>query len=208
MCVCGGGGIPRLSDVWSACTAAINQLRTISIPVYHPLIARSLLQPLRSITCHLHSHSSLCLPITIQSLPPRLPLNPLTCPQFPKNVMIWDILSKEWGFSLPPHCPYDCAINRLPGASLPTSQLHNLSRPEWESMEKYINDSFAARIIWPSSSPVGTGFFFVMKKDSCLHPCIDYQGLNITTVKNKYPLPWSTSHSSLFMEPQYSPNWT
>ncbi|KAK7884344.1 hypothetical protein WMY93_027467 [Mugilogobius chulae] len=32
----------------------------------------------------------------------------------------------------------------LPGAPLPSSRLYNLSRPEYEAMEKYINDSLAA----------------------------------------------------------------
>ncbi|KAK9528244.1 hypothetical protein VZT92_014727 [Zoarces viviparus] len=56
-------------------------------------------------------------------------------------------------------------------------------------METYITDSLAAGIIRPSSSPVGAGFFFVAKKDKSLHPCIDYQGLNQITTRNKYPLP-------------------
>ncbi len=41
-------------------------------------------------------------------------------------------------------------------------------------MEKYIQDSLAAGIIRPSSSPVGAGFFFVNKKDGTLKPCIDF----------------------------------
>lgn len=74
-------------------------------------------------------------------------------------------------------------------ASLPTSCLHNLSRPERESLETYICDSLAAGLIRRSSSPVGAGFFFVEKKDKTLRPGIDYRGLNNITVKNKYPLP-------------------
>ncbi len=60
-------------------------------------------------------------------------------------------------------------------------------------MEKYISDSLAAKIIRPSSSPVGAGFFFVKKKDGSLRPCIDYRGLNNITVKNTYPLPLMSS---------------
>ncbi|KAI3355553.1 hypothetical protein L3Q82_018388 [Scortum barcoo] len=51
------------------------------------------------------------------------------------------------------------------------SRLYNLTRPEQEAMEGYINDSMAAGIIRPSTSPVGAGFFFVKKKDSSLRPC-------------------------------------
>lgn len=100
-----------------------------------------------------------------------------------------EVFSKQRAQSLPPHRPYDCAIDLLPGAPLPTSRLYKLSRPEREAMEIYIKDSLAAGLIRPSSSPVGAGFFFVDKRDKTLRPCIDYRGLNEITVKNKYPLP-------------------
>ncbi|KAK7925711.1 hypothetical protein WMY93_008021 [Mugilogobius chulae] len=103
------------------------------------------------------------------------------------------VFSKHHALSLPPHRPYDCPIDLLPGAPLPCSRLYNLSRPENEAMEKYIQESLAAGIIRPSSSPVGAGFFFVDKKDKSLRPCIDYRGLNKITVKNKYPLPLISS---------------
>ena len=99
------------------------------------------------------------------------------------------VFSKTSATSLPPHRPYDCAIDLLPGAPLPTKRLFNLSKPEREAMEKYITESVAAGLIRPSSSPVGAGFFFVEKKDKTLRPCIDYTGLNDITVKNRYPLP-------------------
>jgi len=60
-------------------------------------------------------------------------------------------------------------------------------------MEKYINDSLAAGIIRPSSSPAGAGFFFVDKKDKTLRSCIDFRGLNAITIKNRYPLPLISS---------------
>ena len=99
------------------------------------------------------------------------------------------VFSKQHALSLPPHRPYDCAIDLLPGSPLPSSRLFNLSLPEREAMEGYIRDSLAAGIIRPSSSPVGAGFFFVSKKDKSLRPCIDYRGLNDITIKNKYSLP-------------------
>jgi len=104
-----------------------------------------------------------------------------------------EVFSKERALSLPPHRPYDCAIELLPGTTFPSSRLYNLSRPERETMETYINDSLAAGIIRPSSSPLGAGFFFVSKKDKSLRPCIDFRGLNNITVKNKYPLPLISS---------------
>ncbi|KAG1927325.1 retrotransposable element [Pimephales promelas] len=76
-----------------------------------------------------------------------------------------EVFSKSRAASLPPHRPYDCAIDLLP----------------------------AAKFIRPSSSPAGAGFFFVGKKDGSLRPCIDYRGLNNITVKNTYPLPLMSS---------------
>lgn len=99
------------------------------------------------------------------------------------------VFSKSRACSLPPHRPYDCAIELLKDATLPTSRLYNLSQPEQAAMETYIRESLDAGIIRPSSSPVGAGFFFVEKKDKTLRPCIDFRGLNAITVKNSYPLP-------------------
>ena len=103
------------------------------------------------------------------------------------------VFSKESALSLPPHRPYDCAIDLLPGAPLPKSRLYNLSGPEKISMQDYISESLASGIIRPSSSPVAAGFFFVGKKDGGLRPCIDYRQLNDITVKNRYPLPLMSS---------------
>lgn len=99
------------------------------------------------------------------------------------------VFSKSRATSLPPHRPYDCSIDLLPGTSPPRGGLYSLSPPERLAMERYIEDSLAAGIIRPSSSPAGAGFFFVSKKDGSPRPCIDYRGLNDITVKNKYPLP-------------------
>lgn len=105
------------------------------------------------------------------------------------SIMPPRVFSTERALSLPPHRPYDCAIDLVPGAPLPVGQLYNMSRPEQEAMEDYINSSRASGPIWPSSSPLGAGFFFVKKKDGSLRPCFDYRGLKDISVKNKYLLP-------------------
>ena len=61
-------------------------------------------------------------------------------------------------------------------------------------MEGCIRDWLAAGLIRPSS-PVGTGFFFVAKKDKTLFPWINSRGLNDITIKNKYSLPRIVSAS-------------
>ncbi|XP_061611195.1 complement C1q tumor necrosis factor-related protein 1 isoform X1 [Phyllopteryx taeniolatus] len=97
---------------------------------------------------------------------------------------IKDVFSKSKAKSLPPHRPYDCAIDLLPGTTPPRGRLFSLSGPEHKAMKEYVEESLAAGIIRPSSSPAGAGFFFVDKKDKTLRPCIDYRGLNEITVKN------------------------
>jgi hypothetical protein len=47
--------------------------------------------------------------------------------------------------------------------------------------------------IHPNSSPWGCSALFVKKKDESLLLCINYEPLNMMTIKNKYPLPASTS---------------
>ena len=99
---------------------------------------------------------------------------------------------------MPPHRPYNCAIDLLPGTSHPKGCLYSLSEPMRKYMETYINDSLAVGIIRPSSSPAGACFFFVEKKDKTLRPCIDYRGLNDITIKNRYPLPSNCSRGQPF----------
>lgn len=48
------------------------------------------------------------------------------------------VFSKDLALSLPPHRPYDCGTDLLPGAPLPTSRLYSISKPERESLERYI----------------------------------------------------------------------
>lgn len=55
-------------------------------------------------------------------------------------------------------------------------------------MEKYIKECLTSGIIHPSTSPLGTGFFFVENNDKTLRLCTDYRGLNQIMFKNKYPI--------------------
>ena len=85
------------------------------------------------------------------------------------------------------------AIKLKSGTTPPRGRLFSLSRPETETMEKYLSEFLTAGIIRLSSSPAGAGFFFVSKKDGSLRPCIDYRGINDIMVMNRYPLPLMTS---------------
>lgn len=104
-----------------------------------------------------------------------------------------EVMNKTKAMSLPPHRPFDCAIDLLPGAPIPKWRLSSISGPKRAAMTEYITSSLKAGIIRPSSSPAGAGFFFVGKKDGSLRPCIDYSPLNGITIKNCYPLPLISS---------------
>lgn len=121
--------------------------------------------------CHVHCLQS-AVPKSRTSQPAPSPPDLSAVP--PEYHSLAPVFSKDPAQNLPPHHPYDCAINLLPGAPLPTNHLYNLSRPEKEAMEAHIKDSLASGFIRPSSSPVGAGFIFVKKKDSLLRPCIDF----------------------------------
>ncbi|XP_013763718.1 RNA-directed DNA polymerase homolog [Pundamilia nyererei] len=128
-----------------------------------------------------------------------------TCQPCQLNHDLGRVFSKDGAQSLPPHHSYNCGIDLLPAAPLPNSRLYSISKPERESMERYITDSLAAGIIRPSTSPLGAGFFFVEKKDASLRPCIDYRGLNKITIKNKYPLPLLASAFELLQGATHFP---
>ncbi|KAL0170543.1 hypothetical protein M9458_035139, partial [Cirrhinus mrigala] len=92
-----------------------------------------------------------------------------------------EVFSKTKATQLPPHRPWDCAIELLPNAMPPKSKVYPLSRMEDQAMEDYIEEALESGFI--------RVFFFVSKKDGGLRPCIDYRGLNNVTVKFRYPLP-------------------
>jgi len=112
---------------------------------------------------------------------------PVTIPSFYQELQ--EVFSKTRATQLPPHRPWDCAIDLLPNAIPPKSKVYPLSRPESQAMEEYIEEALNSGFIRPSTSPAAAGFFFVEKKDGGLRPCIDYRGLNNITVKFRYPLP-------------------
>jgi hypothetical protein len=92
--------------------------------------------------------------------------------------------------TFPPHRPYDCAMELLPGATPPPGHLYSLSTPEAAVMDNYILELLDAGFIRPSTSSACAGFFFVGKKDGGLHPCINDRRLNqIYTPESLPPTP-------------------
>ncbi|KAI2665792.1 Transposon Tf2-9 polyprotein [Labeo rohita] len=88
-----------------------------------------------------------------------------------------DVFCPKRASQLPPHRPWDCAIDLVPNASLPKGKIYPLSLPESKAMEEYIREALTS------------SFFFISNKDGGLRPCIDYRVLNHQTIKFRYPLP-------------------
>ena len=120
-----------------------------------------------------------------------------------------EVFSKCRALALPPHRPYDCAIDLLPGAPLPSSRLYNSSRPEREAMEKYIKDSLLAGLMRPSSSPVGAvQVSFLLLKRTSLFAHVLISGDSIALqLRTSMPCPSSVPHSSRCRALQSSLNW-
>ena len=117
----------------------------------------------------------------------------MICPPFRKSITTWEWCSvKPMPCPCPPIAHMTVQLNFFPG-HLSLVAVCSIFPVRNGNPWNYIGESLAARIIHPSSAPVGAGFFFVTKKDHSLRPCIDYRGLNSITLKNKYPLPLISS---------------
>ncbi|KAK3554648.1 hypothetical protein QTP70_031051 [Hemibagrus guttatus] len=127
------------------------------------------------------------LPVSATSIESPLERRPVDIPACyaPFN----DIFCPKRASKLPPHRPWDCTIDLLPGESVPRGKIYPLSIPEEKAIEEYIEEALAQGYIRPSTFPAASSFFFVAKKDGGLRPCIDYRALNHITVKFRYPLP-------------------
>jgi hypothetical protein len=99
------------------------------------------------------------------------------------------VLSKVKAETVPPQRPTDHAIDLEPGFTLPNGRIYNLSELELKMLKAYIETNLASGSIKRSSSPAEAPILFGKKKDRGLRLCVDYQVLNLGTVKNSYPLP-------------------
>ncbi|KAK3511404.1 hypothetical protein QTP70_007228 [Hemibagrus guttatus] len=134
-------------------------------------------------------HSLLLTPLPVQATSIESPSvnQPLEIPTC--YAPFSDVFCPKRASKLPPHRPWDCAIDLLPGEPVPRGRIYPLSIPEEKAMEEYIKEALDQGYIRPSTSPAASSFFFVAKKDGGLRPCIDYRALNRITVKFRYPLP-------------------
>ena len=100
-----------------------------------------------------------------------------------------DVFSPDLASKLPEHTGInDHAIELVDGQQPPYGPIYSLGPVELETLKAYIETNLANGFIRPSKSPASAPILFDRKSDGSLWLCVDYQGLNNLTIKNRYPL--------------------
>ncbi|KAL0148816.1 hypothetical protein M9458_055825, partial [Cirrhinus mrigala] len=190
-------GLFHVESIWFL----VLENSTVSIILGRPWLQQHLPE-LSWDPCDITRWSNFCYPQCLTNLPRPSTVSihlsstqvespePEIVPEIPAEYMAFqDVFSKQAAAHLPPHRPWVCAIELLPGAQLPKGKVYPLSIPECQAMEEYIAEALKKGFIQPSTSPAASSSFFVGKKDGGLQPCIDYRQLNSQIVQQTYPLP-------------------
>jgi hypothetical protein len=90
---------------------------------------------------------------------------------------------------LPPHRPYNLAIDLKEGAKLHHGPLYSMTELESQTLKKWIDEELAAGKIRRSKSEAGAPVMFAKKANRSLRLVVDSRRLNDVTKKNVYPLP-------------------
>jgi hypothetical protein len=90
---------------------------------------------------------------------------------------------------MPPKRAIKFKIELQPGTAPIAKTPYKMPSVELKELKIQLQGLLDKVYIHPSTSPWGCSALFVEKKDKELHLCVDYQPLNVVTIKNKYPLP-------------------
>jgi hypothetical protein len=85
-----------------------------------------------------------------------------------------DVFSKESFDQLPPHKPWDHAIELTPGAQPFSTKVYPMSPNEQKELDAFLKENLKSHCIHPSKSPMASPVFFVKKKDGSLRFVQDY----------------------------------
>eukprot|EP00253_Pinus_taeda_P018627 PITA_18627 len=119
-----------------------------------------------------------------------------------KVVPEYDILFQE-PKGLPPKKEIVHAIILQQDAPLPNIRMYRFSSLENDEIKKQVQELLEKGFIGPSTSPCGSPFVLVRKKDGLWRMCINYRELNKITIKNRYPLPYIDDLLDQFKETIY-----
>ena len=100
-----------------------------------------------------------------------------------------DVFSEEDAAAFPQSTRAKHTTSTTGGAEVPYRPTHPWSQGELVVLRKYIDEYMARGWIHPSESPAGAPILLIDKKDGGLRLCMDNQGLNKITVKDRHPLP-------------------
>ena len=100
-----------------------------------------------------------------------------------------DVFSKAKATTLAPHHEYDLRIDLEEGTSPLLGTVYSLSQTELGALHTFIDEHLSYGFIKQSTSAHGAPVLFTHKKDGSLRLCVNYQGLNKLTKKDRYPLP-------------------
>ncbi len=78
------------------------------------------------------------------------------------------------------------AIKLIEGKQPPYGPIYTLSLVELKTLKTYIKTHWKTGFIQHSKSPARAPILFNKKLDDSLRLCVDYQGLNDLTIKNRY----------------------
>jgi hypothetical protein len=99
-----------------------------------------------------------------------------------------DIFSEDLP-GMPPDRDVEFIIELHPDTTPISRRSYKMTPKELAKLKVQLNELLDKGYIRPSSSPWGCSTLFVKKKDQSLRLCVDYQPLNVVTMKNKYSLP-------------------
>ena len=100
-----------------------------------------------------------------------------------------DVFSLDLASKLPEHTRInDHAIELVDGQQPLYGSIYSLKPVKLKTLKAYIETNLVNEFIRSSKLPAGAPISFNRKSDGSFWLCVDYQGLNNLTIKNRYPL--------------------
>ena len=100
-----------------------------------------------------------------------------------------DIFDDEKAYQLSEHGSIDHVIDLKKGKTPSYDSIYFLFEEELKVFRQYIDRHLVIEFIRPFIFSAGASILFVKKKDEGFRLCVNYRGLNLFTIKNRYFLP-------------------